>query len=136
MRWGLIRVKFAGDEAGGAVEGEVEKTPLDEDKDAALEFDDVDEVDEEPDEPGEKAGDVDTEDVGDGGGAANDGHIALVEIFEGRKSAAREASFDEFCGIAAALDGNLGDAGERIAFDVKRDGEIAKDEDFRMIRNG
>lgn len=55
---------------------------MDEDEDAALEFDDVDEVDEEPDQPGGKTGNVNAENVGDSGGAADDGHIAFVEVME------------------------------------------------------
>jgi hypothetical protein len=107
----LVGVEFAGDQAGAAAEGKVKEAPLDQDEDAALEFNDVDEVDEEPDEPGDETGHVDAENVGDGGGAADDGHVAFVEIFEGWKSAAGEASLDKFCGVAAALNGDLGDAG-------------------------
>ena len=132
----LVGVEFAGDEAGGAVEGEIEKAPLDEDEDAALEFDDVNEVDEKPEAPGDEAGNVDSENIGDGGGAADDGHVAFVEILEGRKSAASEAGFDEFGSITAALDGDLGDARERIAFCVVGDGEIAEDKNFGMIGDG
>jgi len=101
-----------------------------------LELDDIDKVDEEPQAPGKEAGNVDPKNVGDGGGAADDSHVPFVEIFEGWKSAAGEASFDEFGGIAAALDGDLGDAGERIALGVERDGEIAEDENFRMVGDG
>jgi len=46
--------------------GEIEEAPLDEDDDAALEFDDVDQVDEEPDAPGNEARDMYAENVGDG----------------------------------------------------------------------
>ena len=133
---GRVAGGFAGDEAGAAIESEVEKAPLDEDDDAALEFDDVDEVDEEPKAPGNEAGNVDPKNVGDGGGAPDYGHVAFVEIFEGRKSAASEAGFDEFAGVFSALDGDLGDAGERIAFCVVRDGEIAEDKNFGMVGNG
>jgi len=50
--------EFAGDQAGAAAKGEIEEAPLDEDDDAALEFDDVDQVDEEPDAPGNEARDM------------------------------------------------------------------------------
>ena len=133
---GRIVGEFAGNEASGAAEGEVEKAPLDEDDDAALEFDDVNKMDEEPDEPSDEARDVDAENVGDGGGAADYGHVAFVKIFEGRESAASKACFDEFAGVAAALDGNLGYAGKRIALRIVRDGQVAKDEDFGMIEDG
>jgi hypothetical protein len=136
LRSGLVGGGFAGDEAGAAAEREVEKTPLDEDDDAALEFDDVDEVDEDPQAPGGEAGNVNAENVGDGGGAADDSHIALVEIFEGRESAAGEAGLDEFASVFSALDGDLGNAGERIAFCVVGDGQIAEDENLGMVGGG
>src|SRR6516165_8278498 len=44
----------AGDETRAATKGEIEKTPLDEDENAALELDNVHQVDKEPDEPGQK----------------------------------------------------------------------------------
>jgi len=108
-RW--VARDIAGDESGAAVEGEVEKAPLYEYDDAALEFDDVDQMDEEPDAPGNETGNVDAENIGDGGGAADDSHVAFVEIFERRQRAACKTRFDEFAGVAAALDGDLRDAG-------------------------
>ena len=132
----IVGREFAGDQAGGAAEGEIEEAPLDEDDDSALEFDDVDEVDEEPDEPGDEAGNMNAENVGDGGGAADDGHVAFVEIFEGRKSAAGETGLDDFAGVAAALDGDLSDTGERVAFFVVRDCEITEYENFGVVGDG
>jgi hypothetical protein len=79
---------------------------------------------------------VDAENVGDGGSATDDGHVAFVEILKGRKSAAGEAGLDEFAGVAAALDGDLSDSGERIALRVERNGQIAEDEDFGVIGDG
>src|SRR5258707_7726186 len=133
---GWVGREFAGDQAGAAAKGEIEEAPLDEDDDAALEFDDVDQVDEEPDAPGDEAGDVNAENVGDGGGAADDGHVALVEIFEWRESATGEAGFDEFGGVFPSLDGDLGDAGEWVAFCVVRDCQIAENENFGMVGDG
>ena len=75
---------FTGDEASAAAEGEVLETPLDENLNAALELNDVHEMDEEPDEPSEETGDVQSENIGDGSGASDNGHVALVEIMEGR----------------------------------------------------
>jgi len=109
---------------------------LDENDDAALEFDDVDQVDEEPDAPGDEAGNMHAKNVGDSGGAANDGHIALVKIFEPGKLAADEARFDEFAYVAASLDGDLGDAGERIAVCVVGEGQVTEDENLGMIGKG
>lgn len=125
--------EFAGDQAGATVERKIEEAPLDEDNNAALELDDVDEVNEEPDEPGNEAGDVDPENVGDCGSPADDGHIAFVEILEGRKSAAGEASFDKFGGVFSALDGDLGNAWEWFPFRVEGSGQIAEDENFGMV---
>jgi len=42
-------------------------------------------MDEEPDQPGGKTGNVNAENVGDGGGAADDGHVSLVEVMEARR---------------------------------------------------
>src|SRR5258707_8824862 len=133
---GWVGREFAGDQAGAAAKGEIEEAPLDEDDDAALEFDDVDQVDEEPDEPGDEAGDVNAENVGDGGGAADDGHVALVEIFEWRESATGEARFDEFGGVFPSLDGDLGDARQGFTFCIIGVCQIAEDENFGMVGNG
>src|SRR5258707_9472450 len=133
---GWVGREFAGDQAGAAAKGEIDKAQLDEDDDAALEFDDVDQVDEEPDAPGNKARDMYAENIGDGGGAADEGHVALVEIFEWRESATGEARFDEFGGVFPPLDGDLGDAGEWVAFCVVRDCQIAENENFGMVGDG
>jgi len=110
---------------------------LDEHEDAALEFDDVDEVDEEPDQPGGVTGNMNAENVGDSGGAADDGHIAFVEVVEARwRSFTGQARDDDFCGEAAALDGDLSDAGKRLALFTCGVSEIAHDENFRMAGNG
>src|SRR5260370_13254493 len=94
-------------------------------------------MDEEPDEPGEKTGDVQTENVGDGSGAADDGHVALIEIAEGRNRLLPvQARPDGFCGVASALNGDLSDTGERLAVLVEREGEIAPDENIGLVRNG
>jgi len=127
----------AGDEAGAAAEGQILEAPLDEDENAALEFDDVDEVDEQPDKPGRKAGNVNAENVGDSGGAADDGHFAFVEVTETRgRSFTRKTRSDDFGGEAAALDGDLSDAGKRRALVICGVSEIADDENFGMAGNG
>ncbi len=126
-----------GDEASTTTEGEVLEAPLNENLDAALELNDVHEMDEEPDEPGEEAGDVQTENIGDGTSAADDGHVALVEIVERRDAALPfQARFDSFCGVTAALNCDLRDAGKRLAVFVERKCEIADDEDIGKLRNG
>ena len=127
----------AGDEAGAAAEGEVLEAPLDEDENAALELNDVDEVDEEPDKPGGKTGNVNAEDVGDSGGASDDGHVAFVEVVETcRRRFSGEAGGNDFGGEAAALDGDLRDAGEGLVFFVQGVGEVADDENFGMAGDG
>jgi len=45
----------AGDQAGSAAEGQIFKSPLNEDHYAVLKFHDVDEMDEEPGEPGDES---------------------------------------------------------------------------------
>jgi hypothetical protein len=128
---------FTGDEASAAAEGEVLETPFNENLDATLKLNDVHEMDEEPDEPGEKTGDVQTENVGDGSGAADDGHVALIEIAEGRNRLLPvQARPDGFCGVVSALNGDLSDAGERLAVLVEREGQIADNENIGIVRNG
>lgn len=127
----------AGDYAGSTAESEVFEAPLDEDLDAALEFDYVHQVDEEPDEPGHDACYVNAEDVGDGGSATDYGHIAFVEIVEwiGFRLAV-EAGEDKFGGVAAFLDSGLGYARDEIAVFGLNVSEIAGHENIREIGNG
>jgi len=126
----------AGDEAGAAAEGEILEAPLDENENAALELNDVDEMDEEPNKPGGKTGNVNAENAGDGGGAADDGHVAFVEVVETcwRRFSGEARGYD-FGGEAAALDGDLSDAGKRRAFVICGVSEIAHDENFGMSGN-
>ena len=129
--------RFTGDEASAAAEGDVLETPLNENLNAALELNDVHEMDEEPDEPSEKAGDVQSENIGNGGGATDNSHVALVEIVEGRnRLLPLQARLDGFCGVASTLNGDLRDAGERLAVFVEEKGEIADDENIGIVGNG
>src|SRR5277367_7075701 len=106
----------AGNEAGAAAEGEIFESPLNEDNDAALKFDDVHQMDEEPDEPGEQAGDLEAKNIGYSGGTSDVGHVAFVEIVERLAGGlASEASADGFGGIQATLNGDLSNAGEGIS---------------------
>lgn len=128
---------FTGDEASAAAEGEVLETPLNENLNAALELNEVHEMDEEPDEPSEEAGDVQSKNIGDGRGATDNGHVALVEIVEGRnRLLPLQARLDGFCGVASTLNGDLRDAGERLAVFVEGKGEIADDENIGIVGNG
>ena len=128
---------FTGDEASAAAEGEVLETPLNENLNAALELNDIHEVDEEPDEPSEEAGDVQAENIGDGSGATNNGHVTLVEIAEGRnRLLPLQARLDGFSGVASTLNGDLRDTGERLAVFVEGKGEIADDENIGIVGNG
>ena len=129
--------RFTGDEASAAAEGEVLETPLNENLNAALELNDVHEMDEEPDEPSEEAGDVQAENIGDGSGATDNGHVALVEIVEGRnRLLPLQARLDGFCGVASTLNSDLRDAGKRLAVFVEGKGEIADDENIGIVGNG
>ncbi len=74
-RFGYVR---EGSGVRDAVKGKVFESPLNEHGHAALKLNDVDEVDEEPHEPGKQPGNVETENVGDCGGTANDRHFAFV----------------------------------------------------------
>src|SRR5215471_438824 len=128
---------FTGDEARAAAEGEVFETPLNENLNATLKLNEVHEMDEEPDEPSEETGDVQSENIGDGRGATDDGHVALVEIVEGwNRLLPLQARLDGFCGIASTLNSDLRDAGKRLAVFVEGKGEIADDENIGIVGNG
>ena len=110
---------------------------MNEDLDAALEFNNVHEVNEEPDKPGGESGDVDAEDVGDGSGASDDGHVAFVEVMKARgRSLAGQTRGDHFGGEAPTLDGDLRDARQRFALLVRGVGKIADNKNFGMAGDG
>ena len=127
----------AGDDAGAAAEGEVFEAPLDEDLDAALKLDDVHEVDEEPGHPRDQAGDVNAENIGDGGGATDDGHVTFIEIVEwARRWFSFEARENHFGGVMPFLNGGLRDAGNLFAILFDDVSKIADDENVWKIGNG
>jgi hypothetical protein len=131
-----IVCSVAGDQARATAEGEIEETPLDENENAALELDDVHEVDKKPDEPGRETRDVEAENIGDGSSAADDRHVPFVEVAKRRRSRlARKSSQDDLSSVVTPLNGNLGDAGEWLAFFVERMGQIAGDENIRETGN-
>src|SRR6266700_5620650 len=119
-----------------AVEGQVLKTPLDEDENAALKFDDGNQVDKQPDQPCEQTRKMHAKNVGDGGGASDDGHIALVKIV---KCSGLRLFFhpraNHFCRVGAALHSNLSDTGERSAIFIVRQSQIANNEHIGKIWN-
>src|SRR5437899_422041 len=82
-----IRGSFAGDQARATAEGQVFKSPLNENDDAALKLHDVNQVDEEPHQPGQRPGNVDAENVCNRGGAPDHCNLALVEIMKRRRFA-------------------------------------------------
>jgi len=126
----------AGDKASATTESEIFETPLDENLDAALKLNDVHEMDEQPDAPGEETGDVQTENVGDSGGAADDSHVSLIEIVERRNGILPfQARFDCFCGVASPLNGDLRDAGEWLAVLVEGKREITDNENIGIVGN-
>src|SRR3984957_20815126 len=73
---------FAGDEARGAVESQIEPGPLRHHQQSILKLNNVKKVDEDPDEPGGQARDLQPVQIGDGGEAAYGGEIPFVEIME------------------------------------------------------
>src|SRR5215471_2247883 len=125
-----------GDQAGATAEGQVEKAPVHHHENAALKFDNVEEVDEDPDEPGDKTGDVKTKDIGNGGEAADDGHVTLVEIFERLCGAAGETVLDRISRVAPTLNGHLGNPGKLFARVVEGKCQITDNENFRVAGNG
>ncbi len=98
-----------------------------------MELNDVEQMDESPDEPGDEAGNMNSENVGDGSSAADDRHVSLVEVFKWSDGLSGEARFDGFGRVGATLDGDLRDSGELVAFLVEREREIPENENFRVV---
>src|ERR1700738_1895111 len=69
-----------GNEARTAAKGQIFKSPLHEDQHATLKLDDVHQVNKQPDEPGRPAPKIKPKNVGNGRGASDDRHVALVEV--------------------------------------------------------
>src|SRR5215471_3150453 len=94
-------------------------------------------MDKEPDEPRRKARNVEAEDIGNGCGAANDGHVAFVEVPEGAWGRTTfDARANHFRGVAAALNGSLRDTRQRLVLFVACKREVTGNKDIRKIRNG
>src|SRR5262249_59937848 len=89
------------------------------------------EVDARPSEPGGKPAQLETARLQDGEAAADHRHVALVEVAEGRRrGAAGDAALDDARGMAALLERDLGDAGQRAA-GVLEERRVAHHEDLR-----
>ena len=94
-------------------------------------------MDEQPDKPRGQPRNVNPEDVGDGRGAADNGHIAFVEIAEWLELfLARKTLADGFCGVSAPLNRHLGDPGQRAAVFTECQSKIADDANLRKVRHG
>ena len=74
-------------------------------------------------------------DFGDGGHAADGGHVALVEVAEGGAGLMGQVGGDHLADVVAHLHGGLGDAGDLVAV-LLEVGEVAEDEDIRAGRGG
>src|SRR4051794_3052473 len=93
----------AGDQARPAAAGDEAEAPADEHEEPVLEPDEVPEVDHQPGDPGDEAAELDALDVGHGGGAADRGQVALVDVAEGLRRRAAQAPADGLGGIAPLL---------------------------------
>src|SRR6267143_4691158 len=134
VRW--IRGGLAGNQAGAAAKREVFESPLNENDHAALKFYNVDQVDKEPDQPCGQPRNVKAKNVSDGRGAADDGHIPLIEVVKRRQfRLALQARPDSLCRVGASLNRYLRNAGQLLPFLVHGEGEIADDENVRIGRD-
>jgi hypothetical protein len=80
---------------------------------------------------------VEAENIGDGGGAADHGHIAFVEIPEGRQILdSSEPRADSLGRVGATLNGDLRDAGKRLAAWPGGRGEVANNENVGIVGDG
>src|ERR1700722_20742250 len=98
---------FAGDEARGAVESQIEPGPLRHHQQSILKLNNVKKVDEDPDEPGGQARDLQPVQIGDGGEAAESSEISFVEIMKWFGLFAVKTRANHFRDIGALLNGGL-----------------------------
>ena len=78
-------ITFSCDQPGPATEGEILKSPLNENEHAVLEFHDVHEVNEQPDDPSGPSGNMKAKDIRDGSRTADHRNIAFIEVAKWRQ---------------------------------------------------
>src|SRR5260370_9101516 len=94
-------------------------------------------MDEQPDQPGQQAGNVDAKNIGHRGGAADYGHLALIEIMKWRRFFLPiQTRTDDFCRVRSALHRDLRDTGQRYSFLIDSMSKIANDENIRKMEDG
>src|ERR1700688_1830116 len=80
---------------------------------------------------------METENISDGGGAADYGHVSFVEVVEcGDGFFVFDAGLDGFGGEGSALDGYLGDAGHGLAVLIGGVSKVTDDEYVGIIGDG
>ena len=93
-------------------------------------------MDGEPGEPRWEAAHVRLEgplNLGNGGHAADGGHVAFVEVAESRARLSGEVGGDHFGDVIAHLHSGLGDAGDLMAI-LLEVSQVAENEDLRQAR--
>src|SRR5262249_12542678 len=111
---------------------DVAPCPLDQDQQTVLEADDKEEMNKEPRQPGEVAVESQPAEVGDGTGAADRRHAALVLVDKRRHRLALESRLAQPGVVAALLHVALGDTGPRLAFPPIAAGQVADSHQFRV----
>src|SRR6266566_58086 len=123
------------DEPCAPATGDEAESPARDDQQPVLEADQIEEMHDEPGDPGDEAADADPLDVRDGLRATDRGQIALVDVLEGLRGAARQTIADHPRDVAAFLDRNRSEAGKchvrAVAFDNAH--HVADREDIGMV---
>src|SRR5467141_4172277 len=79
---------------------------------------------------------MEAENIGYGRGTTDDRHVALVEIMERpQMPLAPQSRTDCLCRVGTPLHCHLRDAGQLIPFLINAVGQIADDENVRIVRN-
>ena len=133
--FGLLRPAgkglVASDEAGAAREGEVGPSPVGQHGKPIAEADEKEDVDRDPYEPSGEATHMGLEgplDFGDGGHAADGGHVAFVKVAEGWAALAGEVGGDHSGDVVTHLEGGLGHAWDLVTVLLEMS-EVAEHED-------
>src|SRR5580692_6381912 len=77
------------------------------------------------------------ENIGNGCGATDDGHVSFIEIMKRFYVLLPcQSGANCLCGVASALNGHLRDARQRLSVFAERKCQIAHDKNIRVTGNG
>jgi len=80
---------------------------------------------------------MEAENIGNGCGATDDGHVSFIEIMKRLYLLLSfQSGANGLCGVAAALNGHLRDTRQRPPISAERKCQIACDKNIRVTGNG